>query len=273
MKNQYTNSIHSIQAVFRMTGKHKAISATIPGLVFFCLLLLSFSLVASGKIRERLVFDLKLGFIKGGEAVMVIKDTAYNGNPAKSYHLKGRTTGVTDKIFNVNNEYESIIDAVTYLPYKAIRNAKERKYRYYNEAYFYHDTDSVYSAKTGWMKVPHDLTDFLTVFFYYVKQNMSGEINLNKTIEIPTLHGHEISLIKIKYDGTETIECKMGTVECYVLSPVLEKGKVLKRADGIKLYISKEGKIPVQLDFETKVGTLRAILQSYKINGREQIKN
>jgi hypothetical protein len=47
---------------------------------------------------------------------------------------------------------------------------------------------------------------------------------------------------------------------------------VLKRADSIKLYISKEGKFPVLLEFETKVGTLRAILQSYKIDGKEQIK-
>jgi hypothetical protein len=173
----------------------------------------------------------------------------------------------------VNNEYESIIDAVTYLPYLVIRNAKERKYRYYNEAYFYHDIDSVYSEKSGWIKVPHDLTDFITVFFYFVKLKMPEEVDLNKTVEIPTLHGHEVSLIKIKYDGTQMVESKMGMVECYVLSPVVEKGRVLRRADGIKLYISKEGKIPVQLDFETKVGTLRAIMQSYKINGREQIKN
>jgi len=64
----------------------------------------------------------------------------------------------------------------------------------------------------------------------------------------------------------------MGMVDCYVLSPIMEKGKMLKRADGISFYISKEGKFPVQLDFETKVGTLKAVLQSYKINGKEQIK-
>jgi hypothetical protein len=273
MKNQFGTNINYINSVYPITGKKKAISGIIPGLAFFCFLLFGFSLTTTGKTRERLVFDLKLGFIKGGEAVMVIKDTAYNGRPAKSFHLKGRTTGITDKIFNVNNEYESIIDAVTYLPYKAIRNAKERKYRYYNEAYFYHDTDSVYSEKTGWIKVPHDLTDLLTVFFYFIKRDMLDEIDLNKAVEIPTLHGHDIQLIKIKYNGTEQVESKMGMIECYVLSPVVEKGKVLKRADGIKLYISKEGKIPVQFDFETKVGTLKAILQSYKINGREQIKN
>ena len=230
------------------------------------------TLSSAGKTRERLAFDLKLGFVKGGEAVMVIKDTTYNGKPAKSYHLKGRTTGVTDKVFNVNNEYESIIDAETYLPYKAIRNAKERKYRYYNEVYFYHDIDSAYSQKSGWIKTPHQLTDFLTVFFYFVNKYQLDEMDEKKTTELYTLHGHEVSMIKIKSAGNAMVETKMGMVDCYVLSPILEKGKVLKRADGISFYISKEGKFPVQLDFETKVGTLKAVLQSYKINGKEQIK-
>jgi hypothetical protein len=240
-------------------------------LIISAALLFAFS--SEGRNRERLVFDLKLGFIKGGEAVMIIKDTSFNGNKAIFYHLKGRTTGITDKIFDVNNEYESIIDAQTYLPYKAIRNAKERKYRYFNEVFFYQDKDSVYSEKTGWMKVPHNLSDLLTVFFYFVKQNMLSEIDGNKTLIIPTIHGHEVQNIKIKYDGIQMVESKMGMVECYVLSPLVDKGKVLKRADGVKLFISKDSKIPVQLDFETKVGTLRAVLQSYKINGKEQIKN
>ncbi|HOY50242.1 MAG TPA: hypothetical protein PLX49_00680, partial [Prolixibacteraceae bacterium] len=30
------------------------------------------------KTRERLVFDLKLGFVKGGEAILTIRDTTYN---------------------------------------------------------------------------------------------------------------------------------------------------------------------------------------------------
>jgi hypothetical protein len=236
-------------------------------------ILLLFSTSGSARNRERLFFDLKLGFIKGGEAVMIIKDTTYNGNEAVYYHLRGRTTGITDRIFNVDDEYESIIDATTYLPYKSIRNARERKYRYYNEVLYYQDKDSVYSEKTGWIKVPHNLTDFLTVFFYYIKHQMNENSDPNRELTLPTLHGHDIQQIKIKNSGKEMVETKIGMVECYVVSPLVEKGKVLKRADGIKLYISVDDKFPVQLDFETKAGTLRALLQSYKINGKEQIKN
>ena len=227
----------------------------------------------SGKTRERLVFDLKFGIIKGGEAVMTIKDTTFNGNKAIEIHLKGRTTGMTDRIFKVDDIYESTIDAQTYLPYRASRNIKERKYRYFNEAFFFQDNDSLFSQRTGGIKVPHKLSDLLSVFFYFIKSNLMEEINEGKMVVIPTLHGHEVQNIKIKFLGKDTIETKMGMVECYALSPEVEKGKVLKRSDGLKFYFATDEKIPVRLDFETKVGTLRAILVSYRINGAEQIKS
>ncbi len=235
-------------------------------------LLILTGMQTNGKTRERLVFDLKLGFVKGGEAVLLIRDTVFNGRPAVDYHLKGRTTGVPDKLFKVDDVYESIVDAETYLPYRSVRNIKERKYRYYNEVFYYRDTDSIYSKKTGMMKVPHNLSDILTVFFYFARKNMLDDIDHGKTVVIPTLNGHEISNIKIMFNGFEKVDTPMGPVDCYVLSPKIDKGKVLKRSDGLKFYISRDKKIPIQLDFDTKAGTLRAVLESYKINGKEQFK-
>ena len=77
---------------------------------------------ASGKRRAVIDFNLKYGFIKGGSARIIIADTLYMGRPAVYYYLEGRTTGVTDAIFKVHNVYESIVDAETHLPYKAVRN-------------------------------------------------------------------------------------------------------------------------------------------------------
>lgn len=234
--------------------------------------LLVMSLTISGKMRERIVFNLRFGIVKSGEAVMLIEDTLYNGNEAINYHLKGKSTGITGRLYPLNDLYESTIDATTYLPYRSVRNVREQNYRYFNEALFFQDIDSVYSRKSGWVKVPDNTTDFLTVFFYFIKRGLINEINNGKTVSLPTWHGHEVKEIRIKFQGFETIETKMGEVECYVLSPVVDKGKVLRRSDGLRFYISKQDKIPVRLDFETKLGTLSAVMESYRINGREQIK-
>jgi predicted small secreted protein len=68
--------------------------------------------------KERILFDLKFEFAKGGEADFTITDTIYKGLPAIHYYMVARTTGITDKLFEVNDIYETIVDAKTLLPSK-----------------------------------------------------------------------------------------------------------------------------------------------------------
>ena len=64
---------------------------------------------------------------------------------------------------------------------------------------------------------------------------------------MPTYHGDEITDVTVKYMGDETIDTSKGRVECYILAPVVEKGKVLKRSDGLRFYVSKKTKLPIQI--------------------------
>ncbi len=221
--------------------------------------------------KEKIKFDLKFGIIKGGEAELIINDTKFDGKKAIKYSVQGKTTGVTNSLFGVNDVYETTVDAETYLPLKAIRNIKEKKYRWYNETLFYHDIDSINSQRTGWRAVPHNLVDIVSVFFYFINNNLFKEIESGHTVTLPTFHADKIENVTIKYTGEEIIETDLGKINCYVLSPQVDKGKLLNRSDGLKFYISKEKNIPVLLEFDTRVGALRAVLKSYQIDGVEQI--
>lgn len=223
---------------------------------------------ANAKNTTEIIFNLKYGMMKGGEAKMIVKDTVFNGKKAIHYYMEGKTTGVTDVIFKVHDIYESIVDAETHLPMKAIRNIKERNYRYYNEVYFFQNNDSIYSKKTGGIKVPHELTDIISVFFHFVNRNYIYNIEEGKLVVLPVINGHDIGQIKIKHSGVKTIDTGIGKVECYLLSPEIEKGKVLKRSDGLSFFISKKDKVPILLDIDLRVGTLRAVIDSYKVNGK-----
>ncbi|MCK7532385.1 MAG: DUF3108 domain-containing protein [Marinilabiliales bacterium] len=131
----------------------------------FGILLFVFLLTQSVSAKkERILYDFKFGFAKGGEALITITDTVFNGLPAIQYHMDGRTTGLTDKLFGVNDIYETIVDAKTRLPLKSIRNLKEGNYRWYNETWFYHDIDSLYSNKTGRIAMPDNMVDMVSVF-------------------------------------------------------------------------------------------------------------
>ena len=240
-------------------------------IIFVLFLFLTFAKLSSAK-EEVISFDLKFGFIKGGEAKFIIKDTTFNNVPATSYHLVGRTTGLTDKLFGVNDRYHTIVDAKTGLPLKSIRDIEEGKYTWYNETLYFQDKDSIYSQKSGGREVPDTLVDIVSVFFYFIDHYLMEEIEHGVKVTLPTFHADEIKDVSVKYIGDRQIETDLGKMDCHVLAPVVDKGKLLKRSDGLQFFISEETKVPVLLEFDMRVGALRAVLRSYTIDGVEQIK-
>jgi len=221
--------------------------------------------------KEVISFDLKFGFVKGGEAKFIISETTFNNQPAVAYHLIVRTTGLTDKLFGVDDEYQTLVDAQNGLPLKSIRNIKEGKYSWYNETLYFQDQDSIFSQKSGGRSVPDTLVDIVSVFFYFIDHYLMDEIEKGKKVTLPTFHADKIDDVTVKYVGDRKIETDLGKTDCHVLAPVIDKGKLLKRSDGLKFFISKSTKIPILLEFDMRVGALRAVLNSYTINGEEQI--
>ena len=119
--------------------------------------------------------------------------------------------------------------------------------------------------------MPENLVDLISSFFYFYKKNSIEEMEINETVQLSSFHADKIDTVLIKYMGVNTIKTDLGSINTYILAPVVEKGKLLKRSDGLKIYISCEKKVPVLLDFDMKVGSLRAALRSYKIDGVEQV--
>ena len=235
------------------------------GFLFVCTL-------ASAQPTEELNYNLRYSIFRGGKATLKSKDTIFNDQQAIHFHLEGNTVGLADKLFQVHDIYESIVNPQTYLPYKAIRNIKEGNYRYYNEAYFFNDQDSIYSHRSGGKKVPHDIVDFLTAFFYLRNNDYLNKLDVGEEFTIPVFHADDYFMMTAQYLGTETIKSELGRKECHVISPRVDKGKLLKRSNGLKFYITKDqARIPLLLEFDMKIGALKCELYSYKRDGVEQI--
>jgi len=236
------------------------------------LFLIAVILAPQVKAKEKKIyFNLKFGVIKGGEAELVISDTLLGTRKAIRYYLVGRTTGITDKLFEVNDIYETIVDANTHLPIKSVRKIKEGRYRWYNETFYYHDIDSIYSQRSGWRLVPDNLVDLISVFFYFINQHLLDDLGKGLQLTYPTFHADKISDVTISFLGSNEIETGFGKMECYVLAPRVDKGKLMKRSDGLKFYISKTNELPVLLEFDMRVGALRAVIDKYTIDGVEQV--
>ncbi|MEL7587309.1 MAG: DUF3108 domain-containing protein [Prolixibacteraceae bacterium] len=240
-------------------------------ILFILLLLPAFQ--SSAQPAEKLKYDLRYSVFKGGEATLTATNTSYENKPAIHYHLEGKTTGVTDRLFSVHDIYESWVNPKSTLPYKFIRNVKERNYRYYNETRFFQDKDSLVSTRSGGKKVPHNMVDILAAFFYLRQHNYLDKLDHGEEFTIPVYHADEHFMMTVKYLGTEKIKSKFGTKECHVISPRVDKGKLLKRSDGLKFYITKdEDRVPLLLEFDMVIGSMKCELDSYRKNGVNQMK-
>ena len=231
-----------------------------------------FALKISAQPLEEMEYDLRFGFIKGGKATLTAEDEKLNKKPAIHYRMRGRTTGLVNKIYEVNDVYESWVDPQTFLPMKSLRNVKERKYRFYDEVIYDHVNDSIFSLKAGHLKVPDDVNDMISVFFYIRQNKYFDDLLAGKKVEIPVFHGDDLIVMQLAYLGTQTIDTKLGKKLCYVVSPQVPKGKLLKTSDGLRIYITKdEYHLPIYAEFDMMMGALKCELNSYKINGVNQM--
>jgi hypothetical protein len=221
---------------------------------------------------EEMEYIFRFGFIRGGKATLTAQEEKLNKNPAIHYRMRGRTTGLVDKIFEVNDVYESWVDPQTYLPMKSLRIVKEQKYRFYDEVTYDQANDSIFSLQAGRKKVPDNVNDLVSVFFF-IRQNQYFEAMLaGKRVEIPVFHGDELFMMYLEYLGTETIDTKIGKKLCYVISPKVPKGKLLKGSDDLKIYITKDqNRLPIYAEFDLILGALKCELNVYKINGVNQM--
>jgi hypothetical protein len=239
--------------------------------IIICLLTV-FTLKMSAQPIEEMEYTFRFGFIKGGKATLTAQSEKLNKKPTIHYRMKGRTTGLVDKIFEVNDVYESWVNPNTYLPVKSVRNVKEQKYRFYDEVIYDQKNDSIFSLKAGRKKVPANVNDLVSVFFFIRQNKYFEDMLAGKTVEIPVFHGDELFMMRLVYLGTETIKTKIGKKLCYVVSPQVPKGNLLKGSDDLKIYITKdENRLPIYAEFGLLIGALKCELDEYKVNGVNQM--
>jgi len=238
--------------------------------ILFLLLIIATKLNADP--LEEMEYILRFGFIKGGKATLIAEKDKLNKKLTIHYRMRGRTTGLVDKIYEVNDIYESWVDPETFLPVKSVRNVKEQKYRFYDEVTYDHLNDSLFSQKSGSIKVPDKVNDLVSVFFYIRQNSYFDDLLAGEKVQIPVFHGKDLFLMELKFVGEETINTKIGKKRCYIVSPVVPKGKLFKDSNDLKIYITKdENRLPIYAEFEMILGSLKCELESYKINGVNQM--
>ena len=219
---------------------------------------------------EELDYVLHYGFIKAGEAkIKLTKEMFANSFDVFHAAATAKTTGLAKTLFPVVDVYESFFDINSNLPLKSIRNIKEGNYKQYNEVYFNHYENTVKSSLSGVHKVPANIHDMVSAFFYVRRVDFSnfkgGEI-----VSVDTYFGDEVFPFYIVFKGRETVHTDIGKFKCLKFVPIVEPGRIFKESDDMTFWLSDdENKIPIRVKFDMIVGSFKCDISGYKNNKYE----
>jgi len=212
---------------------------------------------------EKLKFVLFYGLINGGIVNVELTSVVYEGKNAYQGKLLASSTGLADVIYKVRDEYQSIFDPATILPYKAIRDISEGKYKRYDHAFYDNKNLKITNNKNKVFDVPLNIRDIIAVF-YYMRNINYEKMKTGDLMKVNTFFDNEIYYLDVQYLGTETINTKKGEFKCHKIAPFVETGRAFENNDDMTIYLSADrNRVPVRVELNLKVGSIKCDLIEY----------
>lgn len=219
-------------------------------------------------IGEKLKYRIYYGFINGGEAVLEVRKGIYEGKVTNHLYLNGKTVGIANSLYNVDDTYESYTDTLTDWPYYSIRNIHENRYKHYSTQTWDHwsrtDSSIVVSSKTGKIIVVKGCQDILSSFYYLRHKILKNPPQKEQLFIVDTYFTNEKFPLMVRFKGYETIKTKFGEIQCMKFMPVVQTGRVFKSKDDMTIWFSNDDNfIPIRIRFEIFVGAVYCDLIDY----------
>jgi len=219
---------------------------------------------------EWLKFRMHYGLITAGYATLQVDEEVHKGKDV--FHVKGvgKTTGITKFFFNVEDYYESYIDKELNIPYRFIRKIDEGGHTKDIQIDFDYQSQKalVFNKKhnrKSKVSFPKDVQDMVSAF-YYLRNNMDVQnLNVGDETTMNMFFDKENFKFRLKFLGREILETDFGKVPCLIFRPYVQSGRVFKEQESLTLWVSDdENKIPILIEAELMVGSLKATLIEFK---------
>lgn len=230
-------------------------------LVIFIYLLTLSTITHALPFQEYMKFDIHFGLFKGGEITYVAKDTIVDGERFIHSNLRAYTTGLTDRIYAVNDRFESHINPNTALPFYSSKDLSEQQYHFKNSVEFHQESGQANSYKSGWKTIQEGTCDASALIHHLRHSNKLQEIKENKTIQIPFWDNDKWFYLNLRLTAIETIKTKHGTLECLRIEPEHVPGKFFNKKNPMSIWISNDPSLlPVQMELNFSIGSVQCKL-------------
>lgn len=215
---------------------------------------------------ERIVFDVKYGFITAGEAGLEILPelTTYRQAPCYQLHTWARSSPTFRVFFKVQDDTYSYLDTRGLFTWYFEKRLNEGSY---------HDVKVVdYDQRLGKAflyddGVPKDTSNILLFIqdaissLYYFRML---PLEVGKSVYIDVHDVRKTYPMRIDVLKRETVEVPAGKFKCFKVEPVLESAGIFKQEGRIFIWFTDdERRLPVRLRSKVLIGSISADMRSF----------
>lgn len=226
-------------------------------------------------IGEKITYRVHYGFVTAGEAELLIDNQIHtiNGRPSYRIDVKGRTTGLADKLYGVKNTWGTYLDTGAVVPHRFYRHIKEGNYRKNEVVHFQQlnnkaivsrlSKDNQQIEKTESYSVPSHVQDLVSGY-YYLRTLDYKKIKPGEIVKVDAFFDKEVYDFKVRFVGREKVKTDLGKINALVLTPILPENSMFKGENAVKIWISDDQhKIPLKIRANMFIGALEVDIRDF----------
>ena len=229
----------------------------------------NFAFQGGEKLTYKLFYNVSAVWIAAGEVTFEVEDIG------SQFHItaKGKTYESYDKIFKVNDTYETYLDKKTMLPLTSVREVHEGNYNLYDKVSFNQKEHTAVSmrgnskddASKSEYSVETCMHDIVSIIYF--SRNIDFK-NLTKGSYFPLsiFMDKQAHPLQVLYKGAEAkVKVKgLGKFDTQIFSPQTVSGKTFKENTAIDVWVSDdENRLPLIIETPISVGYVKAVLYNY----------
>ena len=236
---------------------------------FFFLILNPLILLSQSEIPfdvgESCTYRIHYGPITAGYGTLSVESIEKHNNH-DCFHFKGigYTSTLFNLIFKVFDTYVSYTDIHNLEPVHFIRDVNEGGY-IIKQNYLFNNIANNVIVEDFVYDISQKTQDMLSGFYFTRVQLNNQNVKKDSIINLNIFMDEENFQMQIRYEKNELVKTKWGKIDCMIFIPQLQKGRVFKDRESMKIWISDdENKIMIKVETKIILGTIKAELNSFQ---------
>lgn len=228
-------------------------------------------LSAGERVTYQLYYNLGFIWVNAGTADLRIKKSSWNQQAAWQLSLIGKTDPSFDGFFSVRDTMITYIDSSTLIPFKSYKYTHEDAWHGI-DVFTFGPNSAGYKVTTqlmrkgAWKPTQEDETtecgfDILTSMYRLRCLEGLDSFKAGKKMEVSIRLDDGEYKVYMTYLGIERVKLhKTGSFQAHAITLSLVAGKVFKRGDVLKMWISTDGNnIPLLIESPIRVGKIKVV--------------